>query len=89
MAYAIYSVEITPGINATVNSKHRVTADEVLEVCYSRNHEARWDIDPDHGERLLVRGRTRAGRRILVILHPVDPDQGQWRLKTAIAQTGR
>lgn len=87
MAERIYDVKISPGINAKINSKHGVTADEVHEVCYDRRrHEARWHNDPVHGRRLLVKGATSTGRRLKIILHPVDRDQGKWRLKTAIAE---
>ncbi|WP_203804019.1 hypothetical protein [Mycobacterium heckeshornense] len=86
MAVPIYEVEITARINAKINSKHGITADEVLEVCYSTHHVARWHNDPKHGWRLLVKGRTERGRMLRIILHPVDVELGRWRLKTAIAE---
>ena len=87
MAVPIYDVEITPGINAKINGLHGVTADEVRGVCYSKNHSAKWNNHPKHGRRLLVTGIIRGGKaRLQVILHPVDVDQGKWRLRTAIAE---
>lgn len=87
----IYDVEITSWVNAKINSKKPgVTADEVWDVCYdSKRHNARWHNDPNNGGwRLLVMGRTPAGRSLLIILHPVDVDLGRWALKTAIAEDG-
>lgn len=91
MAVAIYDVEITEWINAKINSKKPgITADEVWDVCYERKrHNARWHNDPNNGGwRLLVTGRTPRGRLLRIILHPVDVEQGKWRLKTAIAEDG-
>jgi hypothetical protein len=87
VAVPIYHVEITDSIKAKINSKHGVTADEVLDVCYRRNHDARWNHHPEHGRRLLVKGRIRGGNTMLrIVLHPVDVELGRWRLKTAVAE---
>lgn len=43
-----------------------------------------WDSDNDRGERLMVVGRTYAGRTLYVVLYPVDEDDGTWTLGTAI-----
>lgn len=88
MAELIYHVEISSGINAKINSKHGVSADEVREVCYGRR-EDRWHTHRKHGRRLLVVGNTRSGRTLKIILHPIDRQQGRWRLKTAIAEKRR
>jgi len=84
----IYNVEITIAINAKINAKRPgITRYEVWDVCYSRDHQARWNYDPNHGGwRLFVKGRTPGGRLLRIILHPVDVEQGKWRLKTAIAE---
>ena len=89
MAVPIYDVEITAAVNAKINSKKPgITADEVWDVCYhSSNHDARWHNDPNNGGwRLFVKGRTPGGRLLRIILHPVDVEQGKWRLKTVIAE---
>ncbi|ULE32873.1 hypothetical protein [Mycobacterium sp. IDR2000157661] len=90
VAIPIYDVEISARINEKINSKKPgITKDEVWDVCYSRDHQAKWDYDEGNGGwRLLVKGRTIGGRPLLVILHPEDEDQGKWRLKTAIAEDG-
>lgn len=55
--------------------KHRVGVHEVEEVALEGDRaEFRWSRSRRHGRRLLVRGRTAAGRRLRVILRPVDPE---------------
>jgi len=64
--------------------KHRVEPREVEEVVFDdEGAEFRWDRRREHGRRLLVRGRTAGGRRLLVILRPVDPEGGVWRCASA------
>jgi hypothetical protein len=84
VAIRIYVVRISDVVNEKINSKHGVTADEVLEVCYSSHHEAKWHDHHVMAARLLVRGKTSMGRRVEVILKPVDLDLGIWKLKTAL-----
>jgi hypothetical protein len=66
-----------------IQSKHGITPDEVREACH-RPRQARWHDHPEHGRRLLVLGRTAGGRKLKIILQPVDPDDGHWRLRTAL-----
>lgn len=64
--------------------KHRVLPREVLQVVFDDDEaEFRWTRDRRHGWRLLVRGRTAGGRRLLVILRPVDREGGLWRCVSA------
>ena len=63
--------------------KHHVLGREVGDVVFDDpGAEFRWHEDRRHGRRLLVRGRTRGGRRT-VILDPIDLDEGVWRCRTA------
>jgi len=77
-------VEISLAMAQKIQSKHGVTPDEVLDACASAT-TAVWHDHPEHGRRLLVEGRTREGRLLKVILQPVDPQDGTWRLRTALA----
>ncbi|HXH57006.1 hypothetical protein [Iamia sp.] len=62
-----------------------ITPWEVDEAVVRTPVEAsRWVHDDERGWRLKVAGRTAAGRRLLVVLYPVDEDDGVWRLGTAI-----
>jgi uncharacterized DUF497 family protein len=64
--------------------KHHVEWWEVEEVVLDDDDaEFRWHEDRRHGRRLLVRGRTTGGRRLLVILDQVEPGTGLWRCRTA------
>lgn len=81
-------VEISPAMAQKIQSKHGVTPAEVREACqqYTR---AGWHDDPEHGRRLLLVGVTSAGRVLKVILQPVYPRDGVWRLRTALASKRR
>lgn len=79
----IVEVEIPPAIAAKINSKHGITVDEVRDVCFGQC-VAKWHTDPTHGRRLLVTGSAEGGRRLKVILQPVNPSAGMWRLRTAL-----
>jgi hypothetical protein len=64
--------------------KRRVQSWEVEDVVLDDpDADFRWQKHRRHGGRLMVRGRTRAGRRLIVILDPVDPGEGIWRCRTA------
>lgn len=86
MGFYIGHVEISASMAEKIQAKHNVTPDEVREVCHGRPGK-RWDADPVHGERLLVLGTTSTGRRLRIILQPVDVTDGTWRLRTAIAES--
>jgi hypothetical protein len=81
---AVYELRWDEEILEKLWRKHRVLAREVADVAL-RDPEAnfRWHEDRWHGRRLLVRGRTRGGRRLLVILDPLDLEDGIWRCRTA------
>jgi len=56
-------------------------------VLYARNAETRWDDDQEHGLRLIVQGRTYAGRPLIAYLMPMnedDPKEGTFVLKFGV-----
>lgn len=75
-------VGISPAMEAKLAQKHNVTPDDVRDAC-AAPIRASWDTDPQHGRRLLLTGRTREGKLLRVVLQPVDPADGSWRLRTA------
>jgi hypothetical protein len=89
--FYIGHVEISAAMGQKITSKHGVTPDEVREACQTpgRYLRASWHDDPRHGRRLLVIGRTNAGRVLKIVLQPVDVADGTWRLRTALAQGPR
>lgn len=75
---------ISPAVAQKIQAKHGVTPDEVREL-YGRTVPGAWDDDPMRGRRLYVVFRTSTGRRLKIVLQPVDVSGGTWRLRTAIA----
>jgi hypothetical protein len=75
-------IEVSDHVRSKIINKHRVTEDEVEEAC-EHYIDASWDSHPEKGLRLLVQGRTAAARLLNIVLYPVDPAQGTWRLATA------
>ncbi len=64
--------------------KHHVDAWEVEDVVFDDPEaEAWWASDRKHGRRLMIVGRTRGARRLLVILQPVNRRQGIWSLRSS------
>lgn len=94
MPSSIYLGEIIcpAGVVAKINSKHGITEQDVRDAVQwpARPLHAFWiglDDDP-RGPRAVVIGVTADGRTIKVVLYPADdPDQGTWRLGTAVVQT--
>lgn len=85
LAY-IAEVRISPAMEAKIRQKHGVTGDEVREaVILTPLERARWHEHPQRGWRLLVTGTTYAGRRLNLVLYPVDAEDGTWSLGTAMS----
>lgn len=85
-----YIAELLPPSSSLIDKLHRkhgVTLDEVREAVILtdvRSSVWDWHPDPARGWRLLVTGTTYAGRGLLVVLYPVDEQDGTWRLGTAM-----
>jgi hypothetical protein len=79
-------VDISPAVATKIQSKHGVTPDEAREAC-GGYQQARWTYSDDRGLRLSVVGVTASGRRLKLILQPVDEGDGVWRLRTAMPAT--
>ena len=82
MAADIRMIEVSDRVRAKINGKHQVSEQDVMEACEAPLAAA-WDNDPERGNRLLVRGCTRSGRVIRIVLFPIDAQSGTWRLGTA------
>lgn len=70
-----------------IASKHGVDLQEVRDAVQwpARPSRAAWldDSSDPRGPRLAVEGHT-GQRGIRAVLYPVDPDDGTWRLGTAV-----
>jgi hypothetical protein len=56
-------------------------------LIYASDVQAGWEEDPEHGRRVVARGRTYAGTPFVAYLSPLnenDPDEGTFMLRTAI-----
>lgn len=87
VAYIAELVTPSPALVDKIHQKHDVTLDEVREAVILTEVERSgwdWDPDPSRGWRLIVIGTTYAGRRLFVVLYPVDQGEGVWRLGTAL-----
>lgn len=73
-----------PQVADKLVTKHHVTPDEVRQaVLFSSYRDARWHDHPVYGRRLIVRGHTDDQVPMLVILKPVDEEDGIWECRTA------
>ena len=64
--------------------KHHVYMWEVEDVVFDDpGREARIESSKKHGTRIMMKGRTRTGRPLIVFLKPVDSSEGIWRCTTA------
>lgn len=87
VAYIAQVLPASESLRDKIHAKHGVTEAEVHEavvLCDVESSEWSWDDQPDRGWRLLVTGRTYTGRRLFIVLYPVDEDDGVWRLGTAM-----
>jgi len=78
-------IHISQRMAEKIAVKHNVTSDEVREACQapSRYERASWHWHPEYGWRLIVFGWAASGRRLKVVLQPVDMIDGTYRLRTA------
>lgn len=68
-----------------IAAEHQVSLAEVREaVVLTPVENSTWDYHPERGWRLYVTGTTYPGRRLFVVLFPVDEADGVWRLGTAM-----
>jgi hypothetical protein len=82
----IGEVLIPPEVAEKLWIEHQITEWEVRQLIHDEDAEApRWDEDPVHGGRAIVRGFTRGTnpKRVYVALRPVDWEQGLWAVITA------
>lgn len=81
----IAEIQISDEMEDKIRRRRFVTGDDVREACIPDAYDrAGWHGHPEHGRRLLVRCRTAQGRRLKVILLPIDADAGIWRLRTVV-----
>jgi hypothetical protein len=84
MEPAIREVTFSPDVVEKLWVAHGLTQWEVQRVVFDPESDARWDVDDQHGGRVVVRGRRPGGSDpVYVSLRLVDPDRGEWACITA------
>lgn len=79
-------VEVSPNVETKIRTRRGVTGDQVRAACQwpAVPLQTVWHEHPEHGRRLLVVARDEQGRLLRIILQPVDPADGTWRLRTVL-----
>ncbi len=83
----IGEVIFPPDVEEKLWMKHELTIWDVLQVVHDPEGEPpRWDEDPEHGGRAIVRGYSRGSnaRLVFVALRPIDWEGGVWACITAL-----
>ncbi len=89
MNYPVYELRWDEG-NEEHIWRHRVYAWEVEDVIFDDpEREAKFCESGRHGESLVIKGRTRSGRSLIIHLKPIDRMAGVWRCATARETRGR
>jgi hypothetical protein len=83
--YYVAELIIDDSIAAKIGQDDRwLTCAEVEEVVlWSRDAVTKWDHDEVHDRRLIVRGETFQGRKVIAFLMPVDEPARIFKLKSA------
>jgi hypothetical protein len=82
MSEVIRVIEVSDAVRVKINARHHLSEIDVEDALEQIEHSA-WDSDAERGRRLLIRGRTRNGRSIRIVLYPIESEAGTWRLATA------
>jgi hypothetical protein len=61
----------------------QLTQLDIEEALDNLEGEARWDLDPDHGGRVIALGFCEARGHIFVSLSPLDLERGTWSVISA------
>ena len=79
-------VIVPPSVEVKLRMRRGITGDEVRAACEwpAQPLRAGHHDDPEHGRRLIVYARDEQNRVLKVVLQPVDPEDGTWRLRTAV-----
>lgn len=89
LAPTIGYVEVPPAIEQKLRERRPFTGQDVkAAVEWPATPTTRWSRHPEYGRRLLAYAPSPWGT-LKVVLQPVDPDQGTWRLRTAVVATRR
>jgi hypothetical protein len=79
-------VLVPTSVEIKLRTRRGITGAEVRAACEwpAQPLRAGYHDDPEHGRRLIVYTRDEQNRLLKVVLQPVDPEDGTWRLRTAV-----
>jgi uncharacterized DUF497 family protein len=77
-------IDIRPGVEDKIRTKHNLTGQEVRNV-FIMNPKVRgnWEDHPDYGRRYVAVGSTETGRLVIAWFYDIDASDGVWDLGTA------
>lgn len=80
-------LDIPPGVEDKIRTKHNLTGDEVRAAVIFRNDvRFREDVHEDYGHRILALTATRQGKTIIAVMYVVNAEEGIYRLGTAYSK---
>jgi len=82
----IAHVIVPEAVETKICTRRGLTGQQVRAACEwpARPVRAAWHDDPQHGRRLIVYARDEQRRLLKIVLQPIDPSDGVWRLRTAV-----
>lgn len=85
----IGQITVPHTVELKIRSRRGLTGAQVRAACEwpAVPIRAAWHHHPEYGLRLIVYAHDEQHRLLKVILQPVDPEDGSWRLRTAIVAT--
>jgi hypothetical protein len=80
---------VSEAVETKIRSRRGLTGAQVRAACEwpAVPVRAAWHNHPDHGRRLIVFAVDEQNRLLKAVLQPVDPEDGTWRLRTAVVAT--
>jgi hypothetical protein len=85
----ITHVVVSEAVETKIRSRRGLTGAQVRAACEwpAAPVKAAWDDHREYGRRLIVLAVDEQNRLLKVVLQPVDPEGGTWRLRTAVIAT--
>ena len=77
-------IEISAWVEMKLHRKHQISGNEIrMALIYGKDYSSKWEFHESYGLRVIVLGNLKTGRKFMAILQPINPAEGQWRLRTA------
>jgi hypothetical protein len=82
-------IMVPHSVELKIRSRRGLTGAQVRAACEwpAEPIQAAWHDHPEYGRRLIVYVYDEQHRLLKVVLQPIDPADGSWRLRTAVVAT--